>query len=503
MPGRMNTRGLLRNTGTNLLGRLVAAGSNLIAAPIIIHAIGREGFGVVTFTLSLLALSALLDLGLAATTNRAIAQSSARGGDVGEHANLLRTFELIHWCGAAVIIGTTFAVSGWAARDWLHLSTLNPSDAALVVSLTGLMLGFRFPVGLYSGILFGLRRHGAQNLILGGASIVRYLGGAAIVVLVSPSVVSYSKWLALTGLGEAIAAAAVAWSSVGGRRSFLQSRFQATLLAQHWRFSLVLAAAGAIGSLTASLDRIFLGKTLPVADLGLYGLLYTPAGALTMVATALALTTFPEFAAATGVLEVLEVRRLFLRTQVLTLICVALIAVPLAIHFGPVLRIWTHDRAIAHDGLVPGVILLAALAANALANPAYIFMVASGRPRVALTWNLLTLPLLGASLILLVPRLGLAGAAAAVLAVNALSLAFYLVQTSRILGLDAGAVRGLGRAFVLGASLCVFNLAIAVACKSDAVRIGLSGLTSAAIGGLLFRRLGSVTPLRAVETPAP
>jgi len=487
----------------NLLGRLAAAASSVIAAPVVIHAIGREGFGVVTFALSFLTLAALLDLGLSATANRAIARASASGGDACDQSNLLRTFELIHWSGAAVICLTTYTISGWAAREWLQLSSLRPSDGASVVALTGLMLGFRFPVGLYSGVLFGFRRHVAQNLILGSASVIRYLGGAVLVALVSPSVLSYSKWLAVTGLAETLVAATLAWTSVGGRRSFLQARYDPKILARHRRFSFIFAVTGAIGSLATSLDRVVLGKMLPTADLGLYGLLYTPAGTLTLVATALALTIFPEFAAAAALPGAFEARKLLARSQSFTLVCVALIAIPMAIQFGPVLRIWTRDAAIARDGLIPGVILLAALAANAVAYPAYVFMVASGQPLVALRWNVYALVLSGVGLFLLVPRFGLTGAAVTALAVNTLGLGFYLLQTSRIFKPQATAIRRVSRLLIFGGALCACNLAIAVAWKSDLLRLALSCLTSLAAGCFLFRRADLIGQVQQVEPGAP
>lgn len=473
-----------------MIGRLIAAGSNVIATPIVLHAIGREGFGVVTFTFSLNALFAILDLGLAATANRAVAQAATGAKGADEQANLLRTFEFIYWAGAAAIIVVMFAVSGWVARDWLQLNSLRPSDAAFVVGLTGMMLGLRFPVNLYSGVLFGLRRHDYQNLIFGGFSAVRYLGGAALVVFVSPSVLAYSKWLALTGLGEVIATAIAAWALIGGRRSFWTGRFTKEILARHWRFSLVFAATGVIGSLIASLDRLVIGKILPVSELGLYGLLYTPAGVLTMISTALGVASFPEFSAATVASDRFAARELFARTQMLTTVCILAIAIPLGIHFGPVLRIWTQDHTIARDGLVPGVLLLAALAVNALTNPAYTFLVASGRPRIALVWNFSMLPVTGACLFWIVPRMGLTGAAMVVFIIYTLGLTYYLFQASRLLTLNEALYRGFGKASLVVGSLSAGNLAIAAVCQSDELRIGLSFFFSSAIGYLFFMKLG-------------
>jgi O-antigen/teichoic acid export membrane protein len=479
---------LLLNSGANLLGRLVAAGSNVIAAPIILHAIGREGFGVVAFSLSFWVLASLLDLGLAGTANRAFAQAETNGQDGSERADLLRTFEIIYWPSAAVIIVATFVVSGFVARDWLQLSTLHPSDAALVVSLIGLMLGLRFPVGLYSGVLYGLRRHVKLNVILGGVSAVRYLGGAALVVFVSPSVIVYSKWLALTALVEVLATAFAAWSSLGGGRSFLVGRFQAAFLAQHWRFSLVFAAAGAVGTLVGALDRIFLGKLVPAAELGLYGLLYAPAGALTMVSAALGLASFPEFAATTVNAITSAARAVFFRTQLLATSCIMGIVVPLAIHFRPVLRIWTRDASIARDGFLPGLILLSALAVSAIANPASMLLIASGRPRIVLLRNISALLVAGVSLALLIPRWGLSGAAVAVLITNILAEAFVLVRVAKLLvvnSLPVPIVVPIILAFIL---LCAANVVIAIVIDPDLLRVIMGGIVSAMLtGGLILR----------------
>jgi O-antigen/teichoic acid export membrane protein len=329
-----------------------------------------------------------------------------------------------------------------------------------------------------------------QNAIFGGFSAVRYLGGAALVVFVSPSVLTYSKWLALTGLFEVLAAALATWALLGGWRSFVAGRLKGTILAQHWRFSLVFAAAGAIGTLTASLDRVFLGRMVPASQLGLYGLLYSPAGVLTMMSAALAVAAFPEFAAATSASVQSAARNLFLRTQLLTTVCILAIAIPLTIHFGLLLRIWTRDDTIAQEGLVPGVFLLAALAVNALANPSYTFLVASGRPRIALAWNLFTLPIECASLLWLVPKFGITGAAIAVFFVNMLGLLFYLSKACQILTLKGMLLRAFNGIVLLGGSLYACNLAVAAVCHTDTVRVALSCSISGAIGYIYFKYNG-------------
>ena len=485
----MVSRRLLHNSSANMLGRLVAAGSNVIAAPIILLAIGREGFGVVTFTLSFWVLASLLDLGLAGTANRAMAQVEGSGKDHSKHSDMLRTFELIYWPGAAIIIVTTIAVSGWVARDWLQLRTVSPSEGAFVVASIGLMLGLRFPVGLYSGVLFGLGRFVAQNVIFGGISAVRYLGGAALVVFFSPSVMLYAKWLVLTALVEVLATALVAWNSLGGWRLFMAGRFQRVILSKHWQFSLIFAAAGATSTLVGSLDRIFLGKMVPAGELGLYGLLYTPGGILTMMSAALGVAAFPEFAANTASSAASIVRGFFARTQILAACFIIGFGVPLGIHFKPVLRIWTRDATIVNDGFVPGLILLSAVAVSALANPAAMFLIASGRPQIVLLRNLVALPIACASLALLIPKWGISGAAVAVLITSVLTEAFLLARAARILMVQSLPVRTLAPIILVFALLCIVNIVIAVSIDTDLARVTIGGVVSAVISGCLVLRI--------------
>jgi O-antigen/teichoic acid export membrane protein len=207
-----------------------------------------------------------------------------------------------------------------------------------------------------------------------------------------------------------------------------------------------------------------------------------------MVGAALAVATFPEFAAATSGPGRSAARELFVRTQLLTTACILLIAVPLAIHFGPVLRIWTRDDTIVRDGLVPGVLLLAALAVTALSNPAYTFLVASGHPRIPLAWNLIALPIAGVGLILLVPRLGLAGAAIVVLVTNSLGFGFLFAKASKSLALRVGNVPGVTMILFLIVLLLATNLASAKL-LADLPRVTSAAVVSAAIGSYLVTRI--------------
>ena len=91
------------NTAANLSARVWTAVVHLAFVPLYVSYLGIEAYGLIGVFTSLLALFALLDLGLSATLNRELAKLTAIAGSGREARDLLRTLETLDWPAALAI----------------------------------------------------------------------------------------------------------------------------------------------------------------------------------------------------------------------------------------------------------------------------------------------------------------------------------------------------------------------------------------------------------------
>src|SRR5262245_3557189 len=94
---------LERNTFENLAGTIWSLGLGLLCVPPLMRVLGAEAFGLTGFFLTLLSVSAILDLGIGATLSRELARLSASGADARQQRDLVFTLQAIYWIVAAAI----------------------------------------------------------------------------------------------------------------------------------------------------------------------------------------------------------------------------------------------------------------------------------------------------------------------------------------------------------------------------------------------------------------
>ena len=113
-----------KNLLANFMGKGWSALMGFAFVPFYIKLMGIEAYGLVGFFSTLVAVFALLDLGLTTTLNRELARYSALPDKALEMRNLVRTLEVVYW-GLAGLIGLiTMLLAPFIARQWLHFEDL-------------------------------------------------------------------------------------------------------------------------------------------------------------------------------------------------------------------------------------------------------------------------------------------------------------------------------------------------------------------------------------------
>lgn len=281
----------------NLLAGLANSGWSALVGfavvPFYLKYLGMEAYGLIGFFMTAQVMFQLLDMGMAPTMNREVARCSA-SGQLRDAGKLLHTLAVIYWCVAACIAALSIVLASTVAKHWLQANTLPPEAVVNSLTLMGLVIASRWPVGLYQSVLIGAQR---QTIASGINMIMLTFGnfGAVLVLAyVSPTLEAFFSWQAINGIAYALVIRYAAWLLLQDKS---RKAFDVIELKRIWKFSAGVSAIALTGVLFSQLDKLILSKTLKLEDFGYYILASTIVGSMYMIITPMFNVMYPRFCA--------------------------------------------------------------------------------------------------------------------------------------------------------------------------------------------------------------
>lgn len=406
-----------------------------VVSPKLLHALGADRFGVLMIVLVTPLIAAQLDFGIASTAVRHIA-SASRGGVVDAGETLLSLFAAFFLLGAAY--GTAFWIcAGPISKVIGFQAALGAHEGRDLVRACATW----FAVSLWT-MLPGVTARAFQSLLL--IAVLQTLGTlvlwvAAWLLIREGRSIEAVAWLGV-GLGAVISATTLAF--IAGHIGWKQRvRLRLGILKSEAGFSAGMFAAQAANAFSYQGDRLLVSTLGSPAVAGLYALCVNVANKTTAAVAAMSGFAFPhaaELMAANrgerigGLLQSLD------RAIAALIVPVVLPALLLA---EPFLVLWIRDFA-TQEVVFAFRILVVAFALPAFAVPLSNVLAGVGRSDLLARFAWLTVVVLFASLWLLVPQLGLVGAALAMLCANSTTFLFSRIGRRALrLGPAAGRAR--------------------------------------------------------------
>ena len=449
------------NTAANLTARVWTAVVHLAFVPLYVSYLGIEAYGLIGVFSSLLALFALLDLGLSATLNRELAKFSAKAGigSAGEARDLVRTLEMPYWLLALVIgIGVALAAP-FIAGDWLRVDRLEVASVRQAVTLMGLTIALQWPASLYGGGLMGLQRQVLLGGINAGVATLRAVGAVLVLANFAATIEAFFCWQAAASALQTLATGAALWLRLP--RSAQAPRFDRRILSGVWRLAAGMAAISALGVVLTQLDKVILVKLLPLAEFGYYSLAWTVATGLYFLIGPLYSALFPRFTQLVAQQNEPGLRGLYHEGCQWMSVILLPIAVVIALFSAELMRLWTGDAVLAEHSHLLLSLLITGTALNGLMSLPTGLQLAYGWTRLGIATNLVAVAALVPLMFVLTSRFGAAGGAAAWVLLNGAYVLLALPLMHRRL------LRGeLGRWYGIDVGLpLVAALAAAGSCK--------------------------------------
>jgi len=398
---------LARNTVWNLAGFAVPIAVGGLCIPILIHGLGKERFGVLTLTWTLIGYASLFDLGLGRALTQVVAKKLGAQEEK-EIPSLVWTSLLLMcvlgFAGTACMLLT----SPWLAEHGLSVRAQLQRETLQSLQLLALSIPFVITTSGLRGLLEAHQRFGLVTALRVPLGVVTF-AGPLVVLPFSKSVVPV--------VGVLVAGRVAVWAAhllVCLRvlpeltRSIAWER---SAIGPLLRFGGWMTVTNVVSPLLITLDRFLIGALVSMTAVTYYATPYEVVTKVLVLPAALAGVTFPIFSASlahdgerTALLFGRCVKSLFLMLFPIMLCTIALAQ--------DGLRLWLGAEFAQHSFRVLQVLAVGVLI-NGLAQVPFAFLQGTGRPELTATLHLIELPFYVGLLWWLVSTHGIEGAAIA------------------------------------------------------------------------------------------
>jgi O-antigen/teichoic acid export membrane protein len=291
------------------------------------------------------------------------------------------------------------------------------------VVIFGITLALRWPVALYTGVLFGLERQVLFNILSGGIATLRVLGGIVAVVLL-PNILVFLAWQLVSAVAELLLMRTVTWSTVSGGSRGARGVFDLGVFKKIWAFSASITTNSIVGSILKQTDKFLLSGMVSLNSLGYYSVAYSAYTGLTMIPSPVADASFPRFAALIAQERREDLARMYHKASQYVSFLVAPAAAVVAFFSAPILRLWTQSEDVTSHAASILTLLTIAFGLNAMMQIPLRMQLAHGIVWIALGFNSISAVVLVPVMYLLISRYGLQGAGIGILLFN---LFYYLI----------------------------------------------------------------------------
>lgn len=397
----------------NFLGSAWLGLLTLAVTPLQVHFLGVEAFGFVGLITILQVLLGSLDLGIAATVTKVV--SSDHSVQRRDSAAALNTASSVYWAIALLIAILLWTNSGRVASFWLRNTQLDPATVTLGIQIIAVYLGLRWPVAFYSGVITGLQRMDALNIIKASVNTLRLLGGV-VVLFFLPDLLAFLIWFAISSAVELLVYAVVTYRMLPTLRWW--PYFSLASFKDIWKYSAAMNLIALTALVLSQADRLAVTRLLSLEALGYYAIAYNASIVISLIQSAINNASFPAFSHSFSSGQHAELLSRYNKTSQLMTLVVALPCFALVFFGHEVLTVWINVK-VADEAAFTMAWLAVGFFFNAVVSNAYMAAVACGQPGLPLKVNLFALFAYLPALYWLVNSEGMSGAAIAYACLNA------------------------------------------------------------------------------------
>ena len=420
------------NAAISLVGAIAPALIALVAIPLLVHALGAELFGLLSFVWIVFGTFAVLDFGTGRATTKFVAELLARERKA--------AIPGLFWTASAInlVVGVfcgvlLFVLAPWLSAHLVKVSAALEPSSVLALRITAFALPWIVLGGVFRSALEGVQRFDLSNAVQLPVSALNYIAP----LIVARAGGSF-PWVIASVCLSRISAVPPLFALCRRQLPILgRPRVERRQLQRLARFGGWLTVSNVVGPLLLSLDRLSVGSILGARALGLYAPVYELVTRLSLIPGSVMAALFPSFSTLTH-RGADDIRRAMRRAQRL----LALLMLPVMIggvSFAPIiLRLWLGTTQSPASVAAMQLLLVGLLALSIGAVP-FTLVQALGKPRWSATVHVIELPIHAAVTWWAVTTFGVVGAAAAWSLRALYDAALFDAGIARLIGRRGGA----------------------------------------------------------------
>ena len=353
---------MYKNIFANIIGKFWSILSNFLFIPIYIHLLGLESYSVISFTLVLVGLLAVLDSGLTATLSREFASDE---NALDDKIRIFKTLETCYFIITVVIIAIIFLCSNVIAQKWLNLNQIPIDEVSYYLKIISVGVGFQFLSKFYFGGMLGLEYQVKANMYQVAWGVTRN-GLVILLLMISPSLLHFFVWQSVVTVIYALVLRVSVFKLLGNSKDFFSKlAIEQSVLQKIKNFALGMLLISLVAGLNSQMDKIAISKLLSIENLGYYTIAVSLSYGLITITTPISTALLPKFTYYFTSGQEAKGVSLFHKVYKYVIILVFSFALVIGFYASEILWIWTNDAIIVEK--VTPLVLIMALAISMLA----------------------------------------------------------------------------------------------------------------------------------------
>lgn len=364
-----------KNIIANFIGKLWGLFANFLFVPIYIKLLGFSSYSVISFTLVLAGIIAILDGGLTATLSREFARQDKSNK---QKQLTYETLQIIYFIVTVLAILSIYIFSTQIAQS-LTVQMYSVDDISLFLKIVSFDLAFQLLFRFYLGGLIGLNKQVLGNLIQVMWGIFRS-ALVLIVILYKPTLELFFLWQAVCTFIFTFYLKYILDSTVYGTKSLNLFRLKFSKSS----FNLVKGFAGGmllislISAVSSQLDKILISKMISLETLGYYTLAVSIASILMIVVSPISTAVLPKLTEAFSLNNINETNKIFEKYSLYISIIVISILGNIIFFDKLIIWMWTGDKTLVEKSYIYVPIISTAYAFMVLQTMTYQVALANG-----------------------------------------------------------------------------------------------------------------------------
>lgn len=283
-----------KNIAANFVGKFWSIISNFLFVPLYIHILGFNSYAIISFTLIISSLMAVLDVGLTATLARELARKDTSKD---EKLTVYRTLESLYWFLAAFVTLMIVLASHPIAGKWLNVEAFTIQEVTLFLRIISIDVSCLLLLRFYMGGLYGLEHQVQAN---GFQILWGVLRNALVLVfiLISPKLTTFFVWQACATVVSTILVKTALDKRLTGHVCIGQRPdIKLNVLSKTLPFAMGIFFLNLVSTFNAQFDKLTISKMLSIDVLGHYTLAVSIGQGLTVLAAPFVAALLPRLTA--------------------------------------------------------------------------------------------------------------------------------------------------------------------------------------------------------------